>query len=124
MTLNAYKCQSAVRIYTAGQRCYNNAGNEFISRAPALCSDVNNTCKTVSRVAAIHMLRSIQAVRKVAAPAQVITRKYTIRSSINVYRRFGVTKPRSVSSTRIIRRPCQLRALTAIEMLSSLYNGP
>jgi hypothetical protein len=72
MTLNAYKCQSAVRVYTGGQRYCNNTGDEFTSLAPALCSDVNNTCETVSRLAAVHMLRSIQAVRTVAAPTQVI----------------------------------------------------
>ena len=40
-----------------------------------LCSDADDTCETVSPVAAVHMLRSIQAVRTVAAPTHVITRK-------------------------------------------------
>ena len=87
MTLNAYKCQSAVRVYTADQRRYNNTGEGFISPAPAVCSDVNDTRETASRVAAVHMLRSIQAVRTVAAPTQVVTRKYSVTSSINIYRR-------------------------------------
>jgi len=78
MTLNAYKCQSEFRVYTKGQSYYKNTGDEFISLAPALCSDVNDTCETVSRVAAVDMLQTIQAVRKIAAPTQVITCRYTI----------------------------------------------
>ena len=68
--------------YLHGGQRYYNTGDEFISLAPALCSDVNDTCETVSRVAAVHMLRSIQAVRTVAAPTHVITRRYTITNYI------------------------------------------